>query len=49
LWISDRAFDVIDAHSSLISLVAAGNKSNWQQWSNPLLVKNGNEPIVSKA
>jgi hypothetical protein len=32
-----------------MSLVAAGNKSNWQRGLNPLLAKNRDDPIVSDA
>jgi hypothetical protein len=32
-----------------MSLVAAGDKSNWQWGSNPLLAKNSDEPVVSEA
>jgi hypothetical protein len=49
LWISARAFDIVNAHWSLILLVATGDKSNWQWGSNPLLVKNGDEPVISEA
>jgi hypothetical protein len=32
-----------------MSLVATGDESNWQQGLNPLLAKNGDNPVVSEA
>jgi hypothetical protein len=36
---------VVKAHWLLISLVATGDKLNWQRGSNPSLVKNADDPV----
>jgi hypothetical protein len=40
---------MVKAHRSLVSLIAAGDKSNYQWGFNPFLVRNSDEPIVPKA
>jgi hypothetical protein len=46
---SGRVFETINSYWSLVSLIAAGDKSNSQSGLNPVLAKNGNEPIISTA